>query len=263
MEAGEDGSFRQLPKQLWLSLLPWLLAGCAAFGPPIDKALLADKGLAVRSSAAAEAYLVHCPDVLEILIDTRPELSGLREIGPDGQIDLGRMGRVRVEGQTAAEVARRLAEVTGVPPAWVRVRVAEYDSQQIFLIGQVVGLQRAVPYQGPELVLDLLHRVGGITPGAAPDEVYVVRSRIAEGQPPQVFRVDMRAILLRHDPRTNLPLQPLDQVYVGETRRFSRERCIPPWLRPLYEALCGMRRPPELPNDKAAKEGSTGNADHH
>jgi protein involved in polysaccharide export with SLBB domain len=260
MEVGEGGAFRQLSRQPWLGFLLGLLAGCAAPGPPIDRALLADTGMTARRSAAAEAYLVHCPDVLDVLIDARPELSGFREIGPDGQIDLGRIGRVRVEGQTVTEVKRRLADITGVPSAWIHIRVAEYNSQQIFLIGQVVGQQRAVPYQGPEPVLDLLHRVGGIAPGAAPDDVYVIRSRIAEGQPHQVFRVDLRAILLRMDSRTNLPLQPLDQVYVGETRQFSLVRCIPPWLRPLVESICGMRRPPDLPNDETEKEGGMGKA---
>jgi protein involved in polysaccharide export with SLBB domain len=99
-----------------------------------------------------------------------------------------------------------------------------------------------VPYQGPETVIDLLHRVGGITAGAAQDDVRVIRPHVAEGKPPEVLRVDLQAILLRHDGRTNLYLQPQDQIYVGETREFSLSKCIPPWLRPIYETLCGMRR---------------------
>jgi hypothetical protein len=55
------------------------------------------------------------------------------------------------------------------------------------------------------------------------------------------------AILLRHDDRTNRYLQPQDQVLVGETRQCSISKCIAPWLRPLYEALCGMRPAPAAP----------------
>jgi polysaccharide export outer membrane protein len=123
----------------------------------------------------------------------------------------------------------------------VRVRVIEYNSQQIFLIGQVAGSQRVVPYEGSQTVVDLLHRIGGLTAGAAPEDVYVVRSRLAEGKRPEVFRVDLRAILLNNDPSTNITLQPLDQIFVGESRQCSFEKCIPPWLRPLYETFCGMR----------------------
>ena len=37
--------------------------------------------------------------------------------------------------------------------------------------------------------------------------------------------------------QTNLRLQPFDQIHVGETRQARVERCIPPWLRPVYQAL--------------------------
>jgi protein involved in polysaccharide export with SLBB domain len=110
-------------------------------------------------------------------------------------------------------------------------------------MGQVVGLHRAVPYQGPETVLELLQRVGGVTPGAAPDDVYVVRSRLAEGRPPEVFRVNLRAVVLYHDARTNVRLEPFDQVFVGETRESCLKKCVPPVLRPVYDLVCGIRRP--------------------
>ena len=45
-------------------------------------------------------------------------------------------------------------------------------------------------------MLDLLQRVGGIAPGAAPQDVYVVRSHLGEGRP-EVFHVDLDAIVLR------------------------------------------------------------------
>jgi protein involved in polysaccharide export with SLBB domain len=200
-----------------------------------------------RRESVAEAYTIYCPDVLDVAVAAHPELMGQRDVGPDGRIDLGARGRLSVEGGTAADVAALLSQVAGVPPTAVHVRVAEYRSQQLYLIGQVAGLQRAVPYQGPETVVDLLHRVGGITPGAAPDDVHVSRSRVFEGKPPEIIAIDLQAILLRHDVRTNIYLRPQDQIYVGETRRFSISKCIPPWLRPLYETLCGMRRPAPNP----------------
>jgi polysaccharide export outer membrane protein len=222
-----------------------LLAGCALCRPAVDCALSADKGRAARNADAAGAYTVSCPDVLEVTIAAHPELNGQREIGPDGRIHLTTAGRLRVEGHTVSEVAQLLASIYGVPPAAVHVRVAQYKSQQLYLIGQVAGLQRVVPYQGPETIVDLLQRVGGITPGASLDNVRVVRSHLAEGGRPEVFRVDLRAIVQQHDTRTNIYLRPQDQIYVGETRQCSISKCIPPWLRPLYETLCGMRRSAE------------------
>ena len=233
---------------LWF-LLACGTAGCASARPHVDRALLAEKGAAARNQQVARCYTLGCPDLLEVTCPGRADLNFRRPIEPDGRIDLGALGRLRVEGQSVEAVAQRLAEVAGVSPGRVRVQVAGYNSQRIYLFGQVAGLQRAVPYQGQETVLDLLQRVGGITPGAAPGDVYVVRSRIAQDRPPEVFHVDLRAIVLDRDTRTNLRLQPFDRVYVGESRRFDMAKCLPPCFRPLYELFCGLSRPqpPQLP----------------
>jgi protein involved in polysaccharide export with SLBB domain len=242
MEAGQGRSAWWRPRNVWLGPLLWLPVGCALFRPPIDLAIPTDGGLAARRENRTGAYILRSPDVLDVTVDAHPESTGQRAIGPDGRVDVGAKGRLRVEGCTIGEAAHLLAQVGGVPPAAVHLCVAQYKSQQLYLLGQIAGFQRVVPYQGPETVVDLLHRVGGITAGAAQDDVRVIRSHVAEGRPPDVLRVDLQAILLRHDARTNIYLQPQDQIYVGETREFSLSKCIPPWLRPIYETLCGMRR---------------------
>jgi protein involved in polysaccharide export with SLBB domain len=86
-------------------------------------------------------------------------------------------------------------------------------------------------------VLDLLQRVGGITPGAEPRDVYVVRPHLGDNQRPEAFHVDLHAIVLRHDHKTNIRLLPFDQVYVGQTRKAQIEQAIPPWMRGAYQAI--------------------------
>jgi protein involved in polysaccharide export with SLBB domain len=199
---------------------------------------MADRGL--NDGGALEAYLVGCPDVLEVAVAGRPDLGCRAPVAVDGCVDLGALGRPRVEGRTPPAIARELAGPAGVPADRVVLRVAAYNSQQVFLFGQVNGVQKAVPYRGPETVLDLLQRTGGLTPGAAPEDVYVIRPHLVDGTRPEVFHVDLQAIVLKHDPATNLRLQPFDQVHVGETRQATVEHCLPPGLRPLYQALCGQ-----------------------
>src|SRR5262249_40550678 len=164
--------------------------------------------------------------------------------------------RLRVEGQTAPEIARRMALAVGVRPAGVQVHVAEFHSQHVYLFGPGIGVQRAVAYQGPETVLDLLQRTGGITAGAAPHHVYVAPPRVVGARPPEVFPINLRAILLNQDQHTNLRLQPFDQVFIGETRRASLQKCMPPCFRPLYEAVCGLR-PSVNPHPASSRPQST------
>jgi protein involved in polysaccharide export with SLBB domain len=202
---------------------------------------MSEKGSQVRNENVAECYLVHCPDVLALRVTNRRDLTGTRTVGPDGRIDLGPYGRLRVQGRSTAECARLIAREAGIAPARVRVQVAEYRSQQIYLFGQVNGLQRAVPYQGPETVLDLLQRTGGITKGAAPNDVFVVRSHIADNRRPEAYHIHLHDILVNQNQNTNLRLQPFDQVYIGQTRSSSLSKSIPAAFRPLYNALCGIR----------------------
>ncbi len=206
---------------------------------------MSDRETSTRSHGVVENYQVGCPDVLEIKVAGTSDLGKRHFVGPDGRIDLGEFGKPRVEGRSPGQIAVLVAEAICVAPADVRVRVVEYRSQQLFLFGQVVGHQRSVPYKGQETVLDLLQRVGGISPGAEPEDVYVVRAHIADAGRPEVYHVDLRAIVIGHDQKTNLRLLPDDQVYVGETRQALIERIIPPWVRPLYQAIWRTKPAPD------------------
>ncbi len=253
MNAGEGRSSRRGSRLAPLAalLLGIALAGCATGRASIEKNLMAGRGDAARSSGVAEHYRVGCPDALEVRIAGRPELSGKCVVGANGRITLGDYAPIRVEGRTLAEVARLIAAETGQPPAEVEARVVEFRSQYLFLTGQVVGWQRTVPYQGQETVLELLQRVGGIAPGAAPEDVYVVRAHLGDNQRPEVFHVDLKAIVLNKDDKTNLRLLPFDQVNVGETRQARVEKAFPPWLRPVYQALWNMLPDPHEPRTAA------------
>ena len=191
-------------------------------------------------------YRVGCPDVLEVTFADRPERDAYASIDLDGRLPLGDADadRPRVEGMTLDEVRDELARAAGVGPDRVRVTLAAPRSNRVYVHGPVRGRSRVVPYRGPETVTDLLARVGGLPPGSQWNEVYVVRPNVAAGARPEVFRVDVGAVLLDHDPRTNLPLRPSDQVYVGETRRSAFSRVLPHWLGTAYRRFTGL-----LPDD--------------
>lgn len=222
-------------------------AGCGLSRQQVDQALKPHPGAAGRSAGTAGRYMVGCPDVLMVEVAGKSNVLERLSVGPDGRIDLGILGRPRVEGRSLAEVARDVAELAGVAPEAVRVEVVEYNSQQVYLYGEVAGLQRAVAFRGEETVADLLQRAGGITPGAAPHRVHLVRPRVVEGRPPLIYHVDLEAIVNDREQGSNVLIQPFDQIYVAETRKSSLEKCVPPLLRPLYGTLCGLRRPRKDP----------------
>jgi protein involved in polysaccharide export with SLBB domain len=215
--------------------------GCASGHGRLERALLADGNPAAHTRDLDAHYRLRCPDVLEVRIDGRPDLSGPRAVGPDGRIRLDSRDAIRVAGQTAPGVAHSLAHRLGVAEQGVHVRVAEHRSQSLYLFSDVNSAQKVVPYRGPETVIDLLQRVGGTAPGSALGDVQVVRAHVADGRPPEVFHVNLRAILLEHDLRTNVHLQQGDRIYIGQSRRSRLACCVPTLLQPLYRHVCGLQ----------------------
>jgi protein involved in polysaccharide export with SLBB domain len=229
-----SGGSRSIWRAGSLTPLLILLSGCLSNRGQIEQALSAYRPPPAHLVQVASKYHARCPDLLQVHISGLPRYSGAQHIGPDGCIDLGDAGRSQVDGETVSEIVRTVAEAVGIAPEQVQVAIAEYNSQYLYLFGQVAGSQRAVPYQGPETVLDLLHRVGGIQQGAAVGNVTVIRPHVAEGKTPEVFHIDLAAIVLRNDPETNILLQPFDQVHIGQSSRSSYRDCLPPWLRSVF-----------------------------
>jgi polysaccharide export outer membrane protein len=200
----------------------------------MDRALLADRNPASHRTDLVAHYILRCPDVVTIQADGRPACSGDRTIEPDGRVHLDATTALRIDGMTAPEAERSVADLLRLQPTHVSVTVAEYRSQHVYVFGEANGLEQAVAYQGPETVLDLLQRVGGITSGAAPRDVQVVRSHVADGKAPEVFQVDLAAIVLGKEQRTNITLVPYDKVYIGQTQRCKLSKCMPPWARQMF-----------------------------
>ncbi len=185
-------------------------------------------------------YTVACPDAVEIVWLDHPDSEWIGRIGADGCLNLPAIGSIRVEGLTTAEIARQIAARSAVFPERVQVRVAEFASRQVFLFGQVEGGPRAVDYRGPERIIDLLRRAGGLSPDAALNEIYVLRAQVGEGIPAEILTVDLPAILQRGDQSTNVRVQPLDEIYIGEKPRSRIRRALPTFLKPLYEGVVGF-----------------------
>jgi protein involved in polysaccharide export with SLBB domain len=237
-----SGGSRSIWSAGLLTPLLVVLSGCLGNRQQIEQAVLAYRPPPAHLRQVASKYRARCPDLLQVDIAGLPQHSGPQRIRPNGCIDLGKGGRLQVDGETLPEIARTVAESVGVAPEQVHVSVAEHSSQYLYVFGQVAGSQRAVPYEGPETVLDLLHRVGGLQQGAALSDITVIRPHVAEGKTPELFHINLAAIVLRKDPETNILLQPFDQIHIGRSQRASYRECLPPWLRWPYDRLCGMKR---------------------
>lgn len=206
--------------------------GCASNPQRIRTAL--SQSAPAQAAQTLHAYTLACPDQLAVQVSGRPDLSRAYAVEPDGCICLANMPRLRVEGATADQVEHGVGTMLHMPASAIRVQVTAFASRKVLLLGPTRGAQRVVPYQGPETVVDLLRRTGGFDSGAAFDSVHVVRPLVAEGRRPQVFPVDLHAIVVGNDSRSNVVLEPNDEVFLVETQRATVARALPPWFRAIW-----------------------------
>jgi protein involved in polysaccharide export with SLBB domain len=219
-----EGNAMRTVRDRWF-LLVLVLAGCAAPRENVRQALNGSP------PASYQAYRVACSDVIQVAVAGKPKWTGSHVIRANGCIDLPEVGRVRVEGMCTDEIQASLSDLGDVDKHGVQAAVALFSSQHVYVFGEVTGKQRAVAYEGPETVVQLLRRIGGITHEGAPEHVRVVRNPCLEKARPEVHYVDLRAILLDNDQRTNITIQPHDSIYIPETRQARLSRCFHPWFR--------------------------------
>ncbi|MCG6924510.1 MAG: SLBB domain-containing protein [Acidobacteria bacterium] len=123
-------------------------------------------------------YRVGPGDVLEVVVAGRPDLSRLPTVQPTGAIFLPRAGEVVVAGATADEIAARVAPLLvaeDLEAPEVSVRLKEYQSQFVWVYGEVLHPGRKPLREGTRLV-DALLDAGGLTAQAS-GEVVVERQK--------------------------------------------------------------------------------------
>ena len=235
-------SLRHQGAFLGIALLLFMGTGCRLRPLRVDNALLSHRNPHDLTNAT-NLYQVRSPDVLQIYVPERLRYTGRFAVRIDGRIRFRDGTTLAVEGKTLPEITQELAAHVEMPEDNLRVTVAEHNSQQIFVHGQVKGKPRAVAYHGPETILSFLQRLGGITPGATPRDVKIVRANVAHGKAPEVFEVDLEEVLQESSDVPLPRLEPFDQVYVGQSRKSIVNSAIPRWLRPLYSKIVGLTKP--------------------
>ncbi|MGX6647769.1 polysaccharide biosynthesis/export family protein [Maricaulaceae bacterium MS644] len=161
---------------------------------------------------AAPAYRLYPGDTVEVTVHTANELSGPRDVGPDGRVNLPLAGAVMVSGKTAPEAAREMAGryASVLRDPIVEVRPQSFGSQRILVGGEVndPGL-----YEMPSArigVLEALLLAGGPTSRARRRRIAVLRR--AEDGGVMLREVDI-ASALEGGRADMIPLQRHDIVF--------------------------------------------------
>lgn len=193
--------------------------------------------------AAHIAKTITSPSVRVSLTEfsTQQPISGEHMVAPDGTVNLGTYGRVRVAGLTIEEARQtinaQLSTYLQNPNA--SVDVYSYNSKTYYIILQGAGLGDRVmqfPVTGNETVLDALSNVEGLS-GTSSDEIWIARPgrNIYDGH--QLLPVDWAGITQMADPATNYQIFPGDRVFVREDSLVAMDTKLGKIIAPIERIL--------------------------
>ena len=158
-------------------------------------------------------YKIHVGDVLDIIFFKTIDFNQTVTVGPDGAITLPLNGSIVVVGRTVEDVTAELTEGYGremVNPQ-ITVSVAEYSGLQVYVSGEVntTGIQE---YRGGLTLVQAISDAGGFNRQARRNEVLLIRP--GPDNKPVGTIIDVKQILRKGHLANDVPLAPLDIVYV-------------------------------------------------
>jgi polysaccharide biosynthesis/export protein len=152
-------------------------------------------------------------DVIEVSVLEDPNINGRFSVAEDGTIVLNVLERQQVSGLSASQLESRLRsllEANYLAKATVTVRVVEFSSKPISVVGAVVNPGRIAASGGTTLI-QAITQAGGLAPGHG-KELYILRTGL-NGLSEQVS-VAIDELMVNGNPDVNIPLAPNDLVNV-------------------------------------------------
>ncbi len=172
----------------------------------------------VRSGLPADpppiASTLGAGDLIEVRVFQEPELSGVYQVGTQGDVIFPLCKEVAVGGLTAnaaAESIRTCLADKFIRDPQVSVLVKEYNSKKVFVFGEVQK-PGTFPFQDGMSVVQAVTLAGGFTKTAAQNSTSVTR-RV--GGTETKTKVSVQDIALGK--ASNFTLEPGDIVYVPES----------------------------------------------
>jgi protein involved in polysaccharide export with SLBB domain len=197
--------------QVLLALLVVFGVGCASAG---KRGSAAPPVVEPAATTGLPASTLGPNDLFEVRVYQEPELSGLYQVGPQGDIMFPLCKQVVVSGLTANGAAEKLRDCLSkgfLRNPQVSVLVKEFNSRKVFVFGEVQK-PGTFPFEDGMSVVQALTLAGGFTKQAAQNSTSVTRH--IKGQEVKT-KVNVQDIALGK--AANFTLEPGDIVYVPES----------------------------------------------
>lgn len=154
-------------------------------------------------------------DVLEIVVVGEEKLPKDYEVQPDGTLDFPYLQALPVSGldskQIAVKIRNNLVEAKYLVNPQIQVKVKQYNSKKIYILGQVAR-PGPLPYQDGFTLVQAISAAGGFTPLADTNHVQLIRTVAGGKSVNAVISVDA----ITDNVRPDLKLQQGDTIKIDQ-----------------------------------------------
>ena len=169
------------------------------------------------------------------------QIVGEHLVAPDGRVNLGSYGRVRVVGMTIEEATTAIEEHLSdtLEQPQVAVDVFAYNSKVYYVITQGAGLGDQVivlPFKGNETALDAIGQIEGLT-AVSSTEMWLARPTFQNETGPQTLPINWNAITKQGDATTNYQILPGDRLYVAQDKLVNIDNKFAKFFSPIERIM--------------------------
>jgi polysaccharide biosynthesis/export protein len=166
------------------------------------------KPMTVRTSVDHKAYTLGPADVIHVRVWREPDLSGLMEVRPDGQITMPVIKELKAAGLTPAQLEEQISKALSeyVKNPQVTVSVEAVRSKRYYLSGEI-NRPGAYPLASPTTVFEALTMAGGFREFANKKKITIIRGA-------QRFRFSWNEVVKGKNLAQNIGLESGDQIIV-------------------------------------------------
>lgn len=189
--------------------------------PPNSKQFIPQGTYASAQSIAQEKssadYVLGPGDLITMTIYESEDLNTETRISSRGDISMPLLGRVTIEGLTAAEAEKKIEEALTkdyMHTAHVSLFIKEKMNQHITIVG-AVKQPGTFETQSRKRILEVLAYAGGLT-GSSGDTAYVTRKE-RNGSDNKVYLVDLKELLTRGRIDMNMLIKGGDVIFIPES----------------------------------------------
>lgn len=171
------------------------------------------------AAAQGPGYRLGAEDQVGLRVAEAPEFDGTYKLDQFGRIELKQVGQIDVNGRTTSEAERVLKtrlEERVLVSATVELVVTQPRSGRVTLLG-AVARPGPIPIGPGATILQVLTEHGGVESG----NTGIVQIRRSVGSESETITLPLDELMVRADPRFDLPLRDGDTINVPEGREIT------------------------------------------